>query len=248
MTNDEMEIDLLHIVQILWHKAWIIALSIILCGTIAFSYAMFMITPLYKAKAMMYVNNSSFSVGSTSFSISSGELSAAKSLLDIYIIILTSRTTLEAVVEKAGLDYTYSQIAGMVSAHSVNSTEVFEITATSPDPAEAKLIVNTITEVLPERISEIVNGSSVRTVDLAVLPTTKDSPNCTKYAAIGLLMGFVLSCAAIILLDLLNSTVRSEDYLIERYHLPVLAVIPDMNSKASRGYNYYRTEYKKKEE
>lgn len=76
--TEEIEIDLLHLLSVLWHKAWIIALSIIVCGGMAFSYSYFGITPLYKARAMMYVNNTAISLGGTSFSISSGELTAAK--------------------------------------------------------------------------------------------------------------------------------------------------------------------------
>lgn len=80
-------------------------------GTIVmFSYAKFLIVPLYESKAMMYVNNSSLSLGNTSFSISSGELSAAQSLVETYIVILKSRLTLNAVIEKADLPYTYEEL------------------------------------------------------------------------------------------------------------------------------------------
>lgn len=242
--NNEMEIDLLHLLKVLWQKAWIIAISLILCGVIAFSYAFFFVTPQYQSRAMLYVNNSSFSVGSTNFSISSGELSAAKSLLDIYMVILKSRTTLEAVIDEADLERSYTELRGMVSAGSVDGTEVFEIVATSSNPAEAKLIVDTIIDILPDRISEIVNGSSVRIVDTAVLPTGRVSPSYSRYAMMGMLVGFVASCGVIIVLDLLNNTLRDEDYLIEKYQLPVLAAVPDMNNTKKNGaYSHYYSSY-----
>ncbi len=241
--TDEIEIDLLHIVKILWQKIWIIAISMILLGAILFSYAVFMITPQYQAKAMMYVNNSSFSVGSTSFSISSSELSAAKSLLDTYVIILKSRTTLEEVIEKSKIEYTYQELWNMVDATSVNSTEVFEIVVTSSNPSEAELIVDTIVEILPDRIADIVDGSSVRVVDHAVLPTQRSSPSYTRYAMIGLILGFVLSCGAIIVLDLMDTTVRSEDYLYQKYsNIPMLAVVPDAHDTHKGSYSHYYKE------
>lgn len=83
VTNEEFEIDLLQLIKVLWQKAWVIVFSMILVGAIAFFYALFFVTPHYQATAMMYVNNSALSLGGTSFSISSSELSAAKSLLDI---------------------------------------------------------------------------------------------------------------------------------------------------------------------
>ena len=245
--NNEIEIDLLHLVKVLWQKAWIIVLTTILLGAIVFSYAFFFVTPQYQAKAMMYVNNSSFSVGSTSFSISSSELSAAKSLLDIYVVILNSRTTLEAVINEAGLNYTYKELSEMISASSVNGTEVFQIVATSSDPAEAELIVDTITDILPERIAEIVDGSSVRIVDTAILPTQRSSPSYSRFAMIGMLLGFVASCGVIVVMDLLDNTLKDEDYLVERYQLPVLAAVPDMTKKDAAYNHYYAADaYSKK--
>lgn len=237
--NNEVEIDLLHLVKVLWKRAWIIILCMVMLGAAAFSYALFFITPQYQAKAMMYVNNSSFSVGSTSFSISSSELSAAKSLLDIYVIILKSRTTLDKVLDKTGLDYTYEEIYAMVQATAVNSTEVFQIVATSSNPAEAKLIVDTIVEILPDRIADIVDGSSVRLVDHAILPTQRSSPSYTKYAMMGLILGFVLSCGVIIVLDLMDTTIHDEEYLYQKYNIPVLAVVPDAYETRKGSYSYY---------
>lgn len=238
--NDEIEIDLLHLVKVLWKKAWIIILCSILLGAIMFSYAFCFVTPQYESKAMMYVNNSSISFGGTSLSISSGELSAAKTLLQIYIIILESRTTLETVIDIADLEYTYEELEKMVEATSVNGSEVFQIVATSEDPAEAELIVDTIVDVLPNRIAEIVDGSNVRLVDSAILPTERSSPSYTKFALIGLLLGFVGSCGVIVVIDLMDTTIRDDDYLFQRYNIPVLAVVPDANQKTNKAYAYYK--------
>ncbi len=238
--NGEIEIDLLHLIKVLWKKAWIIILCSILLGAITFSYAFYFVTPQYESKAMMYVNNSSISFGGTSLSISSGELSAAKTLLQIYIIILESRTTLETVIDIADLEYTYEELEKMVEATSVNGSEVFQIVATSEDPAEAELIVDTIVDVLPNRIAEIVDGSNVRLVDSAILPTERSSPSYTKFALIGLLLGFVGSCGIIVVIDLLDTTIRDDDYLFQRYNIPVLAVVPDANQKTSKSYAYYK--------
>ena len=37
VTNEEFEIDLLQLIKVLWQKAWVIVLSMILVGAIAFS-------------------------------------------------------------------------------------------------------------------------------------------------------------------------------------------------------------------
>ena len=232
--KDTIEVDLLELAHAVWKKLWLVIIAVIIGTVAAFSYAKFMITPLYQSKSMLYVNNSSISVGSTSFSISTGELSAAQSLVKTYIVIMQSRQTLNTVIEQADLPYTYDELKDMVSAASVNNTEIFEIVATSPDPEEAELIANTISDILPDKIAEIVEGSSVRIVDYGVVPVYPVSPNVTKFALVGFLLGGVLSVGFIILMELMNNSIRSEDYLIQTYDLPILAVVPAMTRKSRR--------------
>ncbi len=234
--NDYYEIDLLQLLRLLWRKAWLIALTAVVGGAAAFSIATFLITPKYEAQAMMYVNNSSFSVGSTSFSISSAELTAAQNLVDTYIVILNSRTTLNQVIRKADLDYDYKTLKSMLSAGAVNSTEVFSITITSENPQEAELIANTIVDVLPDRISDVVDGSSVRVVDYAVVPSEKASPNITRYTMLGILAGAAITCMVLFFMMISDTLIHNEDYLMETYDIPVLAVIPDLSDSSTNGY------------
>ncbi|MBQ4055143.1 MAG: hypothetical protein IJD17_05470 [Clostridia bacterium] len=237
-TNDKSEIDLLHLVKLLWSKAWLIVLVMILLGALAFSYAMFFVTPMYQATAKMYVNNKSISVGSSVLSIS--DISAAKELLNTYVEILHTRETLEVVIENTGVEYTYEQLSRMISASSVNDTEIFAITVTGPDPKEAKDIVDEIVKILPDRITNVITDTQPRLVDKAVTPVNRSSPSYTRYAVIGMLVGFVLTCGIIIIIDLMDTTMRSEDYLTQNYpEIPVLAIVPDMYETKKRSYSYY---------
>ncbi len=240
--DSEFEIDLLRLFRILWSKIWIIIISMAVGGTVLFSYSYFRIQPTYQSQAMLYVNNYSLSIGTTSLSVSTGELSAAKSLLDVYTIILKTRNTLEDVIERAGLDYSYGQLSSMISAKSVNNTEIFSVTVTSTDPEEAKLIVDTIVDILPDKVSEVIERSSVRLVDHAVVAHSRSGPSYSKYALIGILAGAVASCAVIIILDLMDTSIHDEEYLSTHYGLPILAVIPNANSKTAK-YKYYKGYY-----
>ena len=237
-TDNEMVIDLVQLAKALWRRAWAIVLAMVVFGGAAFSYAYFIITPLYKASAMLYVNNSSLSVGSTKVDLS--DLNAAQSLVDTYIVILKTRTTLEEVIDAAGLSYDYETLSDMIEAGAVNSTEVFSIEVTSPDPQEAEKIANTIAELLPDRIAEIVDGSSVRIVDYAVVPSQKASPSLSRYTLLGLLLGAVISCGVIVLTVLFDEQIRDEDYVRETFDLPLLAAVPDLTAKGGGNY-YYRS-------
>ena len=63
--TDEIEIDLLKVAQVLLRKAKFIIAVTLLVAAAAFGVTYYLITPMYTSTAMMYVNNSSISVGST---------------------------------------------------------------------------------------------------------------------------------------------------------------------------------------
>ena len=221
------ELDILHLLGQLWRRLWLIVIAGLLFGGGGFAFSTFVVTPKYEAETLMYVNNTSASLGNTSFSISSSELTAAQSLADTYIIILKARTTLNEVIEKEDLDYTYEELYDMISSDAVNGTEVFSICVTSEDPEEAKNIANAIARILPDKISGIVDGSSVRVVDYAVTPSE----------SVGFLGGALLVCIIIVIRTLLDTLIHDEDYIIQTYDFPILAVIPD-HTKSSEKYKY----------
>lgn len=250
---EEDTIDLLELAKALWKNILIIALVAVLVGFMAFGYTAFMVKPQYQATASLYVNNSSFSLGATSFSISNADLSASNSLVSVYIYILQSRTTMEDVIKEADLSYTPEELSKMVSAKGVSSTGAFEVTVTSNNPAEAELIANTIAQILPDRISEIVDGSSVRIVDYAVIPSHRAGPSMVKNTAVGILAGGFLAAAVVILRFLLDDRskvmIKSADELREMYpDIQVLAMIPDMrvSEKKSGYYSSYYGQAEKK--
>lgn len=253
--TEEDTIDLLELAKAIWKNILIIALVAVLLGSAAFGVSAFLIEPTYQAMASMYVNNSSFSLGQTSFSISTSELSASNSLVSVYIYILESRTTMEDVIKEAGLSYTPTELGEMVEAEGVSNTGAFEITVTSTDPAEAELIANTIAKLLPDRIAEIVDGSSVRIVDYAIIPAHRSGPSLVKNTAMGILGGGFLAAAVVVVNFLFNDKsremIRCADDLREMYpDVQVLSMIPDMRqSEKKNGYysDYYYAPAKSKQ-
>lgn len=236
-------IDLLHIFSSVWKRIWVIILSGILAAIIGFCYSTFFITPRYSSSIMLYVNNSSVSIGSASFSISSSEITAAQSLVKTYTELLKNRTTLEAVIEKSGVDYTHEELNGMITASSANETEILKVVVTCDDPYIAAKIANCIAEVLPIRISEIIEGSSMAVVDSAIVNLDKVSPSITKYTAIFMVLGVLISLIVLVVMAMLDDTIHDEDYILHNYKYPILAKVPDLTEVSSKNYSYYNQSY-----
>lgn len=243
-SRDYYVIDLAHIVKNVWHRIWVVALSGVLAAAVAFSVAAFAIVPTYSSSIMLYVNNSSFTVGDLGFSISSSEISAAQSLVKTYTVLLKNRTTLEKIIDATGVDYTWEELYEMIEAAPVNETEIMSVTVTSTDPYEAEKLANGIAKILPQRVSEIVEGSSMEVVDSAIAINKKVAPNITNFTAIGFVLGVFLSTALLVVIALMDNTIHDEEYILNNYGYPILAKIPDLLNTGTKKYQYYKT-YKK---
>ncbi len=232
-TKQDDFIDIMQMLNALWKKLWVIVLSTVVCGVLVLLFTFFFVTPLYQSSAMLYVNNSSLDVGSTKIDLS--DLNASKGLVDTYAVILNSRGTLEQVIEITGVDYSYETLKGMISTQTVNDTEVFQVTVTSSDPNEAELIANTIVNVLPKRIDSIMEGSTVKIVDYAIVPQSRVSPNYQSNTLKGALIGALICCVLIVIKELLDTTIHDEDYLLKQYpNIPLLSVVPIVSEEGEQ--------------
>jgi len=232
--SDTTEIDLERIFKAVYRRIWAIALIAVLCAALALTCTLYFVTPTYQASAMFYVNNSA-TIGGISTSLSYADIAASKSLAETYLVILNTRESIEKVIEYAELDYSYEQVRGMISSEGINDTEIFKVFVTSTEPEEAEIIAHAITQVLPSRISEIVEGSSAKIVDRAVVPTARSGPNYIRNTLAGLLIGFLLSVAVVALMECLDNTIKSSEDVENCCTYPILVSVPKMGNSEKTG-------------
>lgn len=237
-SRDYFIVDFRHVFDTLWKRAWLIVLISLLTAALGFSMAAFVVAPRYASEIMLYVNNrGNIDVGGVD--ITASDLNAAQSLVKTYIVILKNRTTLEKVIEQAQVPYTYEELADMIEASAVNNTEIMRVTVTSKDPYEAARIANTIADVVPQRIGEIIDGSSTVALDDGVPNLNKVSPSVAKYTVLGFMGGLVLIVAILTVAAIMDDTIHDEDYIVTNYPYPLLAVVPDLTDSRSGEYGYY---------
>lgn len=257
ITEGGMNIDVLALLKAFWRNILVILLVALICGAGAFAYTYFCIAPSYEATVTCYISTtSSYSIGGTSVSFSSGDLYLSQALTGPYFEILNSRTTLEEVIEEAGLTYDngrpYSPdtLRGMIRTEaSEDAGGIFRVTARSANAALSEKIANTIAKVLPDRVAEIIDGSTIRIVDYAIIPAARSSPSNTGNAAKGAFAGVILSCLVIFLLQLKNAgsdapITSADDLRVLFPDIQILAVIPDMRRREKNGdRNVYSSAY-----
>lgn len=233
--NDEMEIDIQRLIGAVLKRIWIVILACVAGAAIALVGTLLFISPKYQSSAMFYVNNSNISVGDVSVSMSSGDLSTSRGLVKSYIVILNTRETLVDVIDYSGVDRKVAELAGMIEAEAVDSTEIFKVTVTSDDPNEAQKIADAIAYILPKRIGTIIDGTSAKVADAAVVPLKPSSPSYPKNTVIGFLLGFLLSVGVIVLKELFDVTIRTQEDIAQVCNHPMLAAVPDMEASSKGG-------------
>ena len=237
--DEYVEIDLKRIFSALWHRIWLVFLMAVICAAITFVCVYFFVDKQYQSSAMFYVNNSDISVGSASLDISSADITASKDLVESYIVILNTRDTLQNVIARSGVNLTPGQLRKMISAEAVNETEIFEVVVTSTSPTEAYKIAQAIEVCLPERIDGIIDGTTAKPVETAVLNKSISSPDYTQNTIIGFVIGFALTALLVILQEIFDVTIRTEEDMMQVCQHPVLASVPDMGAPSKGSYYYY---------
>jgi len=233
------DVDMGLLLNAVLRKMWIVIVTAVLSAVIACTGIKYLVTPQYHAAVMLYVNNANISAEDIRESFTSASLRTARGLVDTYIVLLHSRTTLKEVIDHAGISDNVEsvrsqllvEIAETLTAESVNETEIFRVIVKRADAVEAERIANAICEVLPRRISEIMDKTSAKIVDAAVVPSSPATPNLRNGFIVGGLFGAVLGVWIIVRRELFDGRVKRQADLQEFDGIPLLAAIPDLHEK-----------------
>lgn len=172
MEMEEEVIDLSELLRLLWsHVLQIVAVGLV-AAVISFLVCTFALTPRYQASVNMIVNTRQ----DNTTTVSNDNITSAKNMIDTYAVIIKSNLVLNDVIQRMGLDITYSQLADSITVGSVNSTQIMAITVTNENPGLAGKIAQTIAEVAPDVIVEKVEAGSCKAVSDVEIGTTPVYP------------------------------------------------------------------------
>lgn len=239
--RDFDQINLLAIFTELFKKLWLLILVAVIVGGSCFALSKFLITPTYRASFTAYVNNRS-QLSTVQDTISSNDVSASQQLVRAYSKIIVSKNVLSGAAESISSDLSYTQLKNMVTAQ-VDDTEIITVYVVDSSPEEAYKLASAIANISTIKIADIIEGSSMKIIDMPQKPTSIYKPSYVKNTAIGCLIGVVLAAAYVIVRFLMDDKVKNENDLETRFSLPVVGVIPDMNAIAKNANNYYEYEY-----
>ena len=224
--QEEGQIDLLEIIHAILRKWWLIELCFFIGVGAMGSYTKFLVTPQFSASSTMYILSSTTTISGGGMSLALSERLAAD-----FLILAKSRPVLEEAAERVGDCVTAGMLAGSVTVTNPEGSHLLKVTATNADPKLAKEIADIMAAVVAKRISEVLDTDEPNLMESAVEPAAPISPNLTKNALMGGLIGAALAVAAIILLYMLDDTIKDEDDVKRYLGVNTLATFPERRKK-----------------
>lgn len=219
--NDEIEIDVLELLHVLWSKALVIALVTALAGMVAMLVTRVFLTPQYQSTTKMYIL-----AQQDNKTLTNSDLQASEQLTQDCAEMIQSRQVAEAAISQLGLDLTAEELLIKVTVTTSTDTRIVTIDVQDEDPYLACDIANAVRNIAADTIQNVMNIEAANVFEEANIPETPISPSTMRNTLIGAILGFIIAVAAILISYLMNDTIRTSDD-VERYlHLSTLGTIP----------------------
>lgn len=215
-------LELLHLLR--RHIKLVIILPLV-CALAAGVYGYLLTHDVYTASTSMYVLAKD--LDSTNTSLSS-DLSASQMISNDVAVLLDSDRVRNETAEDLGLD----SLKGYdTSIASDTTSRVITLSVTGADPQTAADFANAMTSNVSEIAREVMEVESVNAIDRATPPTSPSGPNRPLYVAVALLGGLFLAVAVVVVEDMLNTRVRSDEEVEELLGIPVIGHVPAMGGR-----------------
>ena len=220
------ELDLKELIAIFMKKKLLIILVVIIFALIGAIYTLKFITPMYESTtSLVLVQTGAENVADISNSITTTDITLNSKLVNNYKEIAESKNVAGAVIQKLGLDMSIETLQNSISVTSISDTELIEITVEHTDPNMACTIAKEVAVTFMERVNEVYSLSNVYVLDEAEVENEPSNINLAKNVVIFSFVGAILVFGYILLVNMLDTTIKSDTDIVRTLDIPVLASI-----------------------
>lgn len=221
-----MEIDVFHLLKILWKRKLLIALVAFVTGIVAFAYSSFIVKPEFTSTTRIYVVNRN---QGDKPGLTNQDLQAGSYLVKDYREIILSQDVLEKVATDLKLELPPKGLASKIKVTVPVDTRIVSISVTDRAPEEASRIANSLREVAAQKIISVTRVSDVTTLEEARPATSPSSPNIRRNTMVGFLAGAVVMVVTVLLVELLDTRVKRPEDIEDVLQIALLGVVPNLD-------------------
>lgn len=174
--------------------------------------------------AICNAENSALQAGINNITLSS-------QLMPTFFQIIRTDDFLVKVIEEAKVDYTTSEVRQMLLTSSVENTPIFRLYVTCTREEDALAIRDAIIKQGPQQIYNVVKLGYFKEIDRSPAPLKPERQSLQKPFLIGGIVGACIPMLIVMMIILLDTTVRNEEQLEYYHQLKILASIPSIKYK-----------------
>lgn len=220
------ELDLKELLQIFWEKKLQIILIIAIFAVVGIIYTLTFVTPKYAAKTSLLLATNSSSVNTGSSSITTTDITLNSKLVSTYSKLVKSDKVIRNVISNLSLNMDENDLKNSVSVTATEDTEFIEISVKNEDPVLATKIANEMSKVFIENVKEFYKVENVHVVDAAEVPQSPYNVNHIKDVIIFAFVGAIIAVLYVLVSNMLDTTIKSEDDIEKIFKQTVLATMP----------------------
>lgn len=231
------ELDLKELFFMFWNKKLEIILITLMFVAVGIGYSYFFVKPEYTSTTSLVLAQSSSSGQTGDGAISATDLTMNSKLVSTYSELIKRKAILGQVCENLNIpDSNIQELRGKIKVNSAKNTEIIEISVTNKDPNKAAAIANEIAKVFGEKIVEIYNISNIYLLDRAEANAVPSNINHMKDVVIFAFIGLVIAAVYVLIANMLDNTIKTEQDVEATTELLVLSSIPnyDVEIKSKR--------------
>lgn len=196
-------LSLREILRIISGHFWVIVIIVTVCLGISIGYSLAQ-TPMYESSSTILVGQRQQSGGSPTLG---SDVAGLQQLTTTLVVAADSRPVAEAVIQRLNLKTTPEAFLENLKAQQIPDSLYIQISYTDPNPESARLIADTVGQVVSIQIAEVspdVNAVTATVWESAAKPTAPVSPNIVLNGLMALAVGLALGLGSAFLLEYLG--------------------------------------------
>lgn len=224
------EFDLKKFAKLAWAKKIFIVLIMIVSLGVGYFYSYTCVIPKYRSTTSFLLAQLADEKNEDGNTVA--DLSMTSTLIQPYISLLGSKRVVNKVIDNLGLNTSYSTVKSMMNITQENQAMIV-LTVSNENAELAETIAKELAKVFVEEAEEIFQIENVNIIDAAERAYYPYNINHAKDLIIFGMLGAFLSCGLVLLIYMLDTTVKEEEDL-EEVGLPILGTIPVFEKKLEK--------------